>query len=128
MNRISLAWVVGAGALVLAADFPWGDLRGHPHWGKIAWVPFVSPPLNLLDVAQNLLLCAPIGVTAALRFRKAPAAAAVIALGVGLVGEWTQLYSHSRFPSATDLACNLTGAVATTLIAGATGHGVVQDN
>lgn len=66
MTRIGLAWVIGASALVLAADFPWGDLQNHTHWSKVGWIPFVSPPVKPLDIAQNLLLCAPIGAAGAL--------------------------------------------------------------
>ena len=128
MHRISLAWVIGASALVLAADFPWGDVQNHTHWAKVGWIPFVTPPVGSLDIIQNLLLCAPIGVAAALRFRRAPATASAIACVVSLVGESTQLYSHSRFPSVTDLVCNVTGAVAAALVVGVLGHSLAENS
>lgn len=112
MKRIGLVWVVAAGALVLACDFPWGDWQRHTHWAKVGWIPFVTPPVGLFDILQNMLLCVPLGAACALRFRRAPLAAGAVTFGVSLVGEWTQLYSHTRFPSATDLTCNVIGAMA----------------
>jgi hypothetical protein len=43
-------------------------------------------------------------------------AAGLITLPVSIAGEWTQLYSHRRFPSATDVACNLAGALAIAMV------------
>jgi len=31
--------------------------------------------------------------------------------------EWTQVYSHTRFPSTTDVSCNVIGAVLGRLVA-----------
>ena len=101
-------------AVALAADFPWGDFQGHTHWHNVGWIPFVSPPVRPGDIALNLLLFLPLGVFAARRGR-APASAlarsALIAFVVSVIGEWTQVYSHTRFPSATDVACNVGGAL-----------------
>lgn len=33
-----------------------------------------------------------------------------MALFVSLLCEWAQVYSHGRFPSATDVTCNVGGA------------------
>ena len=48
-------------AVIVAATVPWTDLVGHTHWGKVQWIPFVSPPVKLLDVVGNILLYAPFG-------------------------------------------------------------------
>ena len=65
----------------------------------------------------NLLLCAPLGIASALYFRSRRARSGIVlAFGVSLFGEWLQVYSHSRFPSATDLFCNVAGAVAAALV------------
>jgi uncharacterized protein (TIGR03790 family) len=106
-------------AVALAADFPWGDFQGHTHWHNVGWIPFVSPPVRPGDIALNLLLFFPLGVFAARRVRApAPALAqsALIAFVVSVIGEWTQLYSHTRFPSATDVACNVAGALLGTVL------------
>ena len=101
-------------AIALAADFPWGDFQGHTHWHSVGWIPFVSPPVRPADILQNLLLFLPLGFFAALRTTstfKGLRNAAVWASPVSFLGEWSQLYSHSRFPSATDLSSNVIGAV-----------------
>jgi uncharacterized protein (TIGR03790 family) len=106
-------------AIALAADYPWGDFQGHTHWHNVGWIPFVSPPVRPGDIALNLLLFLPLGVFAARRVRApAPALAqsALIAFVVSVIGEWTQLYSHTRFPSATDVACNVAGALFGTVL------------
>jgi glycopeptide antibiotics resistance protein len=106
------AWIAGATALIVAMVYPWGDVQDHAHWWKVAWIPFASPPFRPVDIAANVLLFVPVGVGAALLFRRARLAAGLLALTLSIGGEAVQLYSHSRFPSATDLACNVAGALA----------------
>lgn len=102
-----------ATAPIVVALFPWGDFQGHTHWAKVGWVPFVSPPIRIRDIVANLLLFAPLGGVIGWRNRRRTALwlAALTCTGVSLAGEWTQLYSHSRFPSATDLVCNVAGGL-----------------
>ena len=110
VRRVGLALSI-AGALV--ADFPWIALQDHTHWAHVLWIPFVSPPVRPLDCLLNVLLFAPVGVFASpagAALKSAVARALAIALPVAFAGEATQLFSHGRFPSATDLACNLVGA------------------
>ena len=110
MARAGL-WLAAAG--VLAADFPWGDFQGHTHWHAVGWIPFVSPPVRPLDVLQNVLLLVPLGFFSGVGARSGSRAlwtGLALAFAVSLAGEWTQLYSHGRFPSATDLSANLMGA------------------
>lgn len=113
MKRVGFSWVVAAAALVLAADFPWGDLQLHTHWAKVGWIPFVTPPIGARDIVQNILLGGPLGAAVALRFRRPLLPAVLITAVVSCAGEWTQLYSHQRFPSSTDIACNIIGAALT---------------
>src|SRR5258708_21737911 len=113
-----MKWGARAGLVVsllagFVADYPWGDWVGHSHWARVGWIPFVSGPVTLPDIAQNLLLFAPVGVFSTLAFARRPVAWAVgLTAPVSLLGEWTQVYSHARFPSATDFACNVAGASA----------------
>jgi glycopeptide antibiotics resistance protein len=106
--------VVLSAAVVLAIDYPWGDFTGHTHWSNVRWVPFVTPPVEPADVFQNILMLIPLGFSAAFPARspaRGIAGAALVGLPVAVLGEWTQLYSHGRFPSATDVAANVIGAV-----------------
>ena len=99
-------------AIILAATVPWTDFVGHTHWGKVQWIPFVSPPVTLLDVVGNVLLYVPFGYglirASPPRVRGWHAAAIAGSLSLGV--EWSQLYSHSRFPSMQDILCNVAGA------------------
>ena len=97
--------------LIAAVTVPWTDMQNHTHWRKVQWIPFVSPPVKLIDIIVNILLYLPFGYW----FRKQASddhawwRGCVYALALSLVTEWTQLYSHSRFPSLTDTTCNLGG-------------------
>ncbi len=104
------AWV----ALILMIVLPWQDLRDHTHWGKVAWIPFVSPPVKASDITANLLLYVPFGYFGVKTINRNWARIALV-IAAGLLSfstETVQLYSHRRFPSATDLTCNITGCLA----------------
>jgi glycopeptide antibiotics resistance protein len=105
---------VAFGLVAFAADWPWGDLQNHTHWSRVAWIPFVSRPVTPFDILQNLLLFAPFGCFVGLSTigsrRRGVLYAALLTTAIGFAGEASQLYSHSRFPSATDLTCNVVGA------------------
>ena len=114
IDRVARFGLVLCIAIALAADIPWGDFQDHTHWQNVRWIPFVSPPVRPLDIALNLLLFFPLGVFAARRLRapaRTLAQSALVAFVVSVIGEWTQLYSHTRIPSATDVACNVAGAL-----------------
>jgi len=109
--RARILFAVWTG-IILATTVPWTDLVGHTHWGKVQWIPFVTPPVKLLDIVVNLLLYGPFGYQL---IRASPPRvrgwhAAVLAGSLSLAVEWSQLYSHSRFPSTQDLLCNVSGA------------------
>jgi glycopeptide antibiotics resistance protein len=110
-SRVGLA---ASACAALVADYPWGDFQGHPHWRNVGWIPFVSSPVTAPDLVQNILLLIPLGFFAAfsVKPRRVIAVTMGLALLVSVLGEWTQLFSHTRFPSATDIVCNVSGAVA----------------
>ena len=109
--------------LIVLVVLPWVGFQNHTHWYKVQWIPFVSPPIKVRDIAANLLLYVPWGYFGARAMRSRPPSLLrsfgetgslwiVVALAavLSLATETTQLYSHGRFPSATDLTCNILGA------------------
>jgi glycopeptide antibiotics resistance protein len=104
---------VGWIALTVAVVVPWGDFQGHTHWRKVAWIPFVSPPVRMTDVVGNVLLYVPFGYGYRRLFRNRSTIwpGMLLAATLSLATEATQLYSHWRFPSATDVSANLLGAL-----------------
>ena len=102
------------GVIVLAV-MPWFNFQSHSHWQRVGWIPFVSPPVKLRDIVVNALLYAPWGYFWA-RQRRDPSRAVwpvvVLAAALSIATEASQSYSHGRFPSATDVTCNLIGAFA----------------
>jgi glycopeptide antibiotics resistance protein len=99
-------------ALIVAATVPWTSVVGHTHWQKVQWIPFRSPPIKLFDVLVNVALYLPFGYQFVRAFPPRARAwqAAALAAALSLVVEWTQLYSHSRFPSVQDVVCNALGS------------------
>ena len=110
MRHKALAGFLMSAALIVVVGYPWGDMVGHAHWSKVGWIPFSSPYDRLRDEITNVLLCVPLGIFAALAFRRGVRAAAATALVLSCFVEVTQSYTHTRFPSATDLVCNVAGA------------------
>ena len=112
MNRRRWPFWLWTG-LILLLVLPWTSFQSHTHWQRVAWIPFVSPPVR--DVVANVLLYVPWGY---LFVRQMPYARRHIWIVVMLAAvlsfstEASQLYSHGRFPSATDLICNIFGALA----------------
>jgi len=108
-SRVLLVASVGVIAVLVP---PWGDFQGHTHWAKVGWIPFYSWPVRLRDIVANVLLFAPFGAALSMNLRRSRIVTIAVFLGslVSLVGEATQLYSHTRFPSATDLVCNSVGS------------------
>jgi hypothetical protein len=109
--RAAIAFV-GWAAVIVGATVPWTDLVGHTHWQKVQWLPFLSPPVKAIDVIVNVLLYVPFGYAwvRASPFRGRLWHAAALAFVLSVAVEWSQLYSHSRFPSVQDILCNVCGA------------------
>jgi VanZ family protein len=99
----------GLGLLVLIA-FPFGSLQDHAHWERVRWRPF-SPPYKVTDIVGNFLIGMPAGAAVA-ALGGTPVSAALVLGSVSLLCEWAQVYSHGRYPSATDLALNTMGGAA----------------
>ena len=99
-------------AFIVLIVVPWGRFEDHPHWENVAWIPFVSPPVRVRDILLNALLYVPLGgaLAAGLRARRV-AWTFALALALTTGTEYTQLYSHRRWPSMTDVAANAVGAL-----------------
>lgn len=103
------AWMI----VIMAAVVPWRAPQDHPHWDRVRWIPYVSPPVRARDIAGNFALYVPFGLLYA-RGRPIPAVylralAYAVLLSIGT--EFTQLFSHHRFPSVQDVLMNVLGAV-----------------
>jgi hypothetical protein len=100
-------------AVVVVAVVPWYDFQSHSHWRRVGWLPFLSPPVRLRDIVINTAMYVPFGLffcgrDRATRLRQVLIVVAAFALS--MTTEASQSYSHSRFPSATDVAANTGGA------------------
>lgn len=112
-------------ALIVVAVVPWTSYQNHSHWQRVGWIPFASPEVRLRDIVVNVLLYAPWGYVCARSSRAlAGRVWVVIALAAALsiTTEASQLYSHGRFPSATDVASNMFGAYAGAMLARRRNH------
>jgi glycopeptide antibiotics resistance protein len=101
---------------------PWTSAQDHAHWSRVVWVPFTTPPpLTIPDVLLNVVLYVPFGwihARAGARRRPRGVSGAVgWAAALSLATEATQVYSHGRFPSMTDVTLNGLGALAGALAA-----------
>ena len=112
---LGIGLFVGSIALIILITFPWATLQDHAHWGKVRWIPFVSPPTPRLDMLANILLFAPLGAGALLVLRRGMAGAVLVSLTLSLLAECAQVYAHSRTPSATDVVCNVAGGLGAAL-------------
>ena len=106
--RGQLLWA----AAVLLATLPLGDFQNHTHWYKVGWIPFVTPPVRVGDILGNVAMYVPFGLLQKRLSTRAKTVGIVAgdALLLSFFCETTQLYSHTRFPSSTDLVCNVLGA------------------
>jgi glycopeptide antibiotics resistance protein len=112
VRRVLLgAWT----ALLLSILFPWADLLHHPHWMNVVWIPF-TPPLRLRDVVANVLLFTPFGTLLRIsqpRGARVPVWVVMsLSAALSFLAEATQLFTHTRVPSVTDLVTNVIGAAA----------------
>jgi VanZ family protein len=89
---------------------PWWNLQDHPHLQNVGWIPLVSPPVRPFDMLANLALYVPFGIFASARRGRGPGRVAGWALALSLLTEATQVFSHGRYPSMTDVTMNTAGA------------------
>lgn len=106
-RSLFIAWVV----VICACVVPWTDVQNHSHWFRVQWIPFVTPPIKLFDIVVNVALYVPFGYWFTRWKGRRVALAVGSAVALSAATEWTQLYSHSRFPSTTDITCNLIGTL-----------------
>ena len=96
---------------IIVLTFPW-DLQNHPHWQKVAWVPFVTGIVRPQDLLGNAALYFPFGYFMPAGSRRARVAAAVaLSMVLSASMELAQVWSHWRFPSATDVTMNVAGSI-----------------
>jgi glycopeptide antibiotics resistance protein len=113
---MSFSGLLASIAAILAATLlPWSNFVGHAHWAQVQWVPFDGHRLDWFDIAANVGLFVPFGYFAggflsAVLPEKKTLLVLVAATLLSTSAEFLQIYSHSRFPSATDICCNLLGA------------------
>jgi glycopeptide antibiotics resistance protein len=107
--RILLLLWIGVIAVIV---IPWGSFQSHAHWNGIGWIPFLSPPFRVRDIVLNTLLYVPFGYwSVQQRGGSGVWRACGYALALSVAMECTQVFSHRRFPSATDVTTNVLGAL-----------------
>ena len=108
-NAAQAVWI----AVLVVVSVPFGDLQSHTHWAKVAWIPFISPPVKLADIVANVLLYLPLGYVQAPQTstRRAILRALLLAAAIALLAELSQVFSHGRLPSSTDVVCDCAGAM-----------------
>jgi glycopeptide antibiotics resistance protein len=103
---VLLAWI----GVILLLVMPWRNPQDLPQWQRVGWIPFLSSPIKVVDIVANVLLYVPFGYLCARHEEQRVWWILLYALALSLACEGAQLFSLSRFPSATDVACNVTGA------------------
>ena|SRR5436190_17370643 len=94
--------------VVWAISFPWSGLTSHPQWDRVHSIPFTDPADRPRDMIANIMLFVPFGYSYGRR--GAVWQAVAIAAAISVTAETTQLFSTTRFPSATDVTSALVGA------------------
>jgi glycopeptide antibiotics resistance protein len=88
---------------------PWTGATRHAHWENVRFSTYLTPR-TVLDAALNIVFYVPFGVLAvAAGLRGALALACGAALSA--TTELTQVFSHSRVPSAIDFVLNSAGSL-----------------
>jgi glycopeptide antibiotics resistance protein len=106
-------WLISITVILAVTTMPWSNYVGQSHWDRVIWVPFSDHPL--LEILGNVALFFPFGYffprarhDAYLKVWALPIiTGAMLSTGV----EFFQVYTHSRFPSTTDICANLLGVI-----------------
>lgn len=100
--------------VIIFCVVPWRGFQDHPDWGRIRWIPLVSPPVRFADLAGNVALYVPLGVfygRARQVGRTGVTQGALWGVALSVLTEATQLFSRGRFPSTGDVLMNGLGAL-----------------
>ena len=107
-------WLVSLAIIIALTTMPWSYYVDHSQWDRVTWVPFSDHELP--EILLNVALFFPFGY-----FYPGPLygpslkqhwslpliTAAMLSTGI----EFFQVYTHTRFPSTTDICANLLGAI-----------------
>jgi len=97
---------------VLLLSLPFEGATPRPQWDRINWVPFADAADGVTDVVANVLLLLPFGWSLADPRRRARLPSVLVAAAALSIGaESLQLFSTTRYPSATDVSCAVAGAL-----------------
>ncbi|MBS0154014.1 MAG: VanZ family protein [Nitrospira sp.] len=105
--------------LAIAPFFPLSSFAGHPHWNQIRWIPFQDFSLTWnksIDVIGNTIWFMGFGylLHCQQHWDSGPrwtiARIIAIAGSISFSAELFQVFCHNRYPSMTDVACNVLGA------------------
>lgn len=97
-------------SIIVGIVVPWGRFVDHSHWIRVEWLPFVSESIRVRDILANALLYVPLGFWHRKFSGGSVKRVALYALALSIGSELTQVFSHGRFPSMTDVVCNTAGA------------------
>jgi hypothetical protein len=108
--RLFVWMLIVAGGVV-----PWSNWADHPHWDHVEWIP-LSRNTRLRDIVLNVLFYVPVGYFHVSARAVSPGMrrvleAGLVGLALSVVTEASQVFSHGRFPAATDVLTNTAGAV-----------------
>lgn len=112
MSRVPL-WVWWI-PVVWLVSFPLAPTL-EPQWDRVQPVPFNGPADKIEDLAINFLLFVPFGYLFS-RWRHRPGLMTVAAAATSISAELLQLFSRVRYPSGSDVAYAVAGALAGTLL------------
>jgi glycopeptide antibiotics resistance protein len=106
-------WLVIWSAVMVVIVVPWHTLEARAHWERVGWIPFVSSPVEPIDVIANVFFYIPYGIVAGREAAETLSPILLVtssAILLSVAGEFSQVFSNTRFPSMTDVACNGIGA------------------
>lgn len=109
-RRWLLIWI----SLIVVVVVPWGRLQPDAHWERVGWIPFVSRPVVPRDILANVVFYMPYGIVARKEVAETRNPILMVtgsAFLLSVASEFTQVFSASRFPSMTDVVCNVSGAL-----------------
>lgn len=106
-----MGWIC---VVMIVTTYPWTRMVPSIQWHRINWIPFHGVPILFGDIFLNVLLFMPIGFFLVCTWRDANetrglALVIVSSFGLSLGVEVIQGFSLVRFPSVTDVICNVVG-------------------